>query len=145
VQARAHPAHSIRVDLFLRIAVRDYAGKVEQNPVRMYSRLNRWLNRRTERHFHAQIAALPRHGYVLYGRGSRCALRRGARHEEQYGSEMFLNSLHFLLTLASAPHKFRVLLPEPVLATRQPFAVICLTALRLEGSQASVHQPPFPL
>lgn len=108
VLANAQPAHAIRVDLFLGSAVGDGAGKVEENPVRVYGRLNRRLNRRTERHFHAQAAAVPRYRNSLHGRGPGCVLLRGGgRHQEHPYCEMFANGHHIFATLASAPLESR--------------------------------------
>lgn len=106
--ARAHSAYSVRIHLFLRIAVRDCAGKIEQNPVRMDSGLNRRLNWGTERDFHAHIASIPRHPHILYRRRSAWDLRRGGRRQEHKDREMFPNGRHLFLTLASARLDFRV-------------------------------------
>ncbi len=79
----AHPAHSIGMNLdTLKIVAADRAGKIEQNPVWIRSRLKRWLDGSTERDFHAQIVSLSRRGHTLYRRCSRSVLGRGARHQE---------------------------------------------------------------
>ena len=102
--ANAQPAHAIHVDLFLGIAVRYGARKVEKNPVRIYGRLNRRLNRRAERHFHTQADAVPRYRHTLHGCGPGWVLLRGGgRHQEHRDCEMFANCHHIFVTLASAP------------------------------------------
>jgi hypothetical protein len=104
VLASAHTAHPVGVNILFSFAVRDGAGKVEQNPVWIDRGFNRWLHRRTQRHFHSQAAAISCYRDVLYSCGCpACALRQGARHQEHARYEMFADRRHIVSTLASAP------------------------------------------
>lgn len=86
VLAGAHPADTIHANLFFYSVWSDGAGKVEENAVWIYRGLNRRLNGRAKRHFHAQVGAVGRRGHVfdlyrdLHGRGAACALRCRATH-----------------------------------------------------------------
>jgi hypothetical protein len=103
VLSNPHAAHAIHVDAFLRVAVGDCAGKVEQDPVWVHSRFTQGLNRRSESNFHAQAGSVPGHSHILDVSRASSTLRRSARHHEQARREMFPIRHHFFPTLASAP------------------------------------------
>ena len=111
VLGSAHNEYAVGIDTNLsRLISASGVGKIEQDAVRVNRGLNRGLDRGTERDLHAEISAVARHSYVL-DNGRRWALRGGTRQQEHQGANMFLNCLHFLLTLAGAPPAAWILHP----------------------------------
>lgn len=122
VQASAHPAHTNRIHRdtphsVIRVGIR----KIQQNPVRIRSRLKRRLHRSTQGDFHAQVRPVQCRGQGLHCRRARIVLRRGTRQQEHQSPEMFLNCRHSLLTLAGAPPAARNLAFPPFFVVIQHF------------------------
>lgn len=67
VLAGANPENAIHIyrDVLCVVSA-DYAGKVKQDPVWIFSRLNRWRHGSTELDFDAQAAALSCRADTLY-------------------------------------------------------------------------------
>jgi hypothetical protein len=108
VLAGAHAAHSVRIHRDTsKIVVAGGIGKIEQNAVWIGRRLKRRLYGGTEREFHPQIASLNCCRHVLHRRRPGAVLGSRAGQQEYQDSEMFLNCLHSLLTLAGFPCRLK--------------------------------------